>query len=72
MNLKDLIASLQRLYEIYGDIKCVQLDGDGNIKPLEIQPNVKYEQYDELFDLYDERLSLKDLSETVLVINPQL
>lgn len=34
MNLKELIASLSSIYEIYGDIPCVQLDGDGNIKPL--------------------------------------
>lgn len=46
------------------------LDSDGNINPLEVQPDVKYEQCDELFDFYDERLSLKDLSEAVLVINP--
>lgn len=61
MKLKELIVSLQRLYEIYG-----------NINPLEVQPDVKYEQCDELFDFYDENLSLKDLSEAVLVINPQL
>lgn len=72
MKLKELMASLQRLYEIYGDIKCVLLDSDGNINPLEVRPDVKYEQCDELFDFYDERLSLKDLSEAVLVINPQL
>lgn len=72
MNLKELIASLQRLYEIYGDIKCVQLDGDGNINPFEIQPEVKYEQNDELLDFDDENLSLKDLTGPVLLIEPQL
>ncbi len=71
MNLKELITSLRSIYEIYGDIPCV-LDVCGNIYPFEIQPEVKYEQDDELFDFNDANLSLKDLSDPVLLIKPQL
>ena len=28
MNLKELIAALSSIYEIYGDIPCVQVDMD--------------------------------------------
>lgn len=72
MNLKDFIASLESIYEIYGDIPCVQLDMGRNINPFEIQPEVKYEQNDELLDFDDENLSLKDLTGPVLLIEPQL
>lgn len=72
MNLKELITSLQSIYEIYGDIPCVQIDMSGNINPFEIQPEVKYEQDDELLDFNDENLSLKDLSDPVLLIHQQL
>lgn len=72
MNLKELIASLSSIYKIYGDLPCVQIDMDGKINPFEIQPEVKYEQDDELLDFTDEKLSLKDLTGPVLLINPQL
>lgn len=72
MNLKELIASLSSIYEIYGDIPCVQIDIGGNINSFEIQPEVKYEQDDELLDFDNENLSLKDLTGPVLLINPQL
>lgn len=71
MNLRKVITSLRSIYEIYGDIPCV-IDIDRNIYPLEIQPEVKYEQDGELLDFNDEKLSLKDLPEPVLLINPQL
>ncbi len=50
----------------------MQLDIGGNINPFEIQPEVKYEQDDELLDFDNENLSLKDLTGPVLLINPQL
>lgn len=71
MNLKELITSLQSIYEIYGDIPCV-LNIGGKIYPFEIQPEAKYEQDGELFNFNDANLSLKDLSDPVLLINPQL
>lgn len=70
MNISELIASLQRTLDIYGDIQCVLLEGNGNITPLDGQPVVKYEQEDELLDFTDEKLSLKDMSDPVLLINP--
>ena len=71
MNLKELIASLSSICEIYGDIPCV-IDIDRNIYPFEIQQEVKYEQDGELLDFNDEKLSLKDLPNPVLLINLQL
>ena len=71
MKVNELIASLQRSLEIYGDIQCVLLVDDGSIMHLDSKPTVKYEQGDELFDFNDEKLSLKDLSDPVLLINPR-
>lgn len=72
MNLKELIAALSSIYEIYGDIPCVQVDMDEKINTFEILPKVKYEQDNELLDFTDGKLSLKYLSNPVLLINPQL
>ena len=72
MNLKELIAALSSIYEIYGDISCVQIDMDEKINTFEILPKVKYEQDNALLDFTDGKLSLKYLSNPVLLINPQL
>lgn len=69
MNLSELITLLQTNYEIYGDIRCLVLDGNANINASVFQPTVKYEQDDELFDF--ENVNLKYPSEPVLLINPQ-
>ena len=71
MNLKELIAALSSIYEIYGDIPCVHVDMDEKINKFEILPKVKYEQDNELLDFTDGKLSLKYLSNPVLLINPQ-
>ena len=42
------------------------------INTFEILPKVKYEQDNELLDFTDGKLSLKYLSNPVLLINPQL
>lgn len=70
MKVSELIISLQRSLEIYGDIQCVLFGDDESIKPLNSEPMVKYEQDDELFDFDNENLSLKDLSDPILLINP--
>ena len=41
MNIKELIASFQSIYEIYGDIPCVQLDMGRNINSFKIQLEIK-------------------------------
>ena len=45
---------------------------DEKINTFEILPKVKYEQDNELLDFTDGKLSLKYLSNPVLLINPQL